>query len=94
MLFILKKYFFGGTTLYLFHGKVKWGGVNGELFLVSNFKASYFDELFLCKLYDLKSWIWFSSVSTIIQYMTIGAQMNLEWIHNKNNSPYQWKEGD
>ena len=30
------------------------GGVNGELFLASYFKASYFGELFLCKLDSLK----------------------------------------
>ena len=30
------------------------GGLNGELFLASYFKASYFGELFLCKLDDLK----------------------------------------
>ena len=30
------------------------GGVNGELFLGSYFKASYFGELFLCKLDYLK----------------------------------------
>ena len=28
--------------------------VNGELFLASYFKVSYFGELFLCKLDDLK----------------------------------------
>ena len=30
------------------------GGANRELFLVSYFKTSYFGELFLCKLDDLK----------------------------------------
>ena len=33
------------------------GGVNGELFLPSYFNASYFGELFLCKLDYLKWWI-------------------------------------
>ena len=28
--------------------------INGELYLASYFKASYIDELFLCKLDDLK----------------------------------------